>query len=89
MVLCHVFADPQHADTVYITNLQMWKSTDGGTNFTEITTPHGDNHDLWIDPSDSLRMVQGNDGGACVSFNGEKAGQAYITSSPLSFTAWT
>ena len=70
---CHVFADPQHADTVYITNLQMWKSTDGGTNFIEITTPHGDNHDLWIDPSDSLRMVQGNDGGACVSFNGGKS----------------
>ena len=67
---CHVFADPQHADTVYITNLQMWKSTDGGFNFSEITTPHGDNHDLWIDPGNSKRMVQGNDGGACVSFNG-------------------
>ena len=70
---CHVFADPQHADTVYITNLQMWKSTDGGTNFVEITTPHGDNHDLWIDPNDSQRMIQGNDGGACVSFNGGKS----------------
>ncbi len=67
---CHVFADPQHADTVYITNLQMWKSTDGGTNFSEITTPHGDNHDLWIDPNNAQRMVQGNDGGACVSYNG-------------------
>ena len=69
---CHVFADPQHADTVYITNLQMWKSTDGGTNFSEITTPHGDNHDLWIDPENPQRMVQGNDGGACVSYNGGK-----------------
>ena len=67
---CHVFADPQHADTVYITKLQMWKSTDGGTNFSEITTPHGDNHDLWIDPNNTQRMVQGNDGGACVSYNG-------------------
>jgi len=67
---CHVFADPQHADTVYVTNLQMWKSTDGGSNFSEITTPHGDNHDLWIDQSNSQRMIQGNDGGACVSFNG-------------------
>jgi len=67
---CHVFADPQHADTVYITNLQMWKSTDGGTNFSEITTPHGDNHDLWVDPNNAQRMVQGNDGGACVSYNG-------------------
>ena len=48
----------------------MWKSTDGGTNFSEITTPHGDNHDLWIDPNNPQRMVQGNDGGACVSYNG-------------------
>ncbi len=66
----HVFADPGHADTVYVTNLQMWKSTDGGASFSEVTTPHGDNHDLWIDPLHPLRMVQGNDGGACVSFNG-------------------
>jgi len=66
----HVFADPGHPDTVYVTNLQMWKSTDGGGSFREITTPHGDNHDLWIDPANPRRMVEGNDGGACVSFNG-------------------
>ncbi len=66
----HIFADPQDADTIYINNLKMWKSTDGGKNYTEITTPHGDNHALWIDPNDPQRMVQGNDGGACVSFNG-------------------
>ncbi|MBX9942724.1 MAG: hypothetical protein K2Y40_01480 [Reyranella sp.] len=66
----HVFADTGHADTVFVTNLQMWKSTDGGTNFAEITTPHGDNHDLWIDPTDANRMIEGNDGGANVSFNG-------------------
>ena len=66
----HVFADPAHAETVYINNLQMWRSTDGGTSFAEILTPHGDNHDLWIDPADPQRMVQGNDGGANVSFNG-------------------
>jgi photosystem II stability/assembly factor-like uncharacterized protein len=66
----HVFADPGHADTVYLTNLQMWKSTDGGVSFTEVTTPHGDNHDLWIDPNNPRRMIEGNDGGACVSFNG-------------------
>ena len=66
----HVFADPCDAETVYVLNLQMWKSTDGGTSFTEINTPHGDNHDLWIDPADPNRMVQGNDGGACVSCNG-------------------
>ena len=66
----HVFADPGHADTVYVTNLQMWKSTDGGVSYSEVTTPHGDNHDLWIDPANPKRMIEGNDGGACVSFNG-------------------
>jgi photosystem II stability/assembly factor-like uncharacterized protein len=66
----HVFADPCHGETVYVANLQLWKSTDGGTGFTEIQTPHGDNHDLWIDPTDPNRMVEGNDGGACVSVNG-------------------
>jgi photosystem II stability/assembly factor-like uncharacterized protein len=65
----HVFADTCDAETVYVLNLQMWKSTDGGSSFSEILTPHGDNHDLWIDPVNPSRMVQGNDGGACVSFN--------------------
>ena len=66
----HIFADPQDPDTVYVNNLKMWKSIDGGKNWNEITTPHGDNHDLWIDPADPHRMINGNDGGACVSFNG-------------------
>ncbi len=66
----HVFADPCHAETVYVANLALWKSTDGGASFTEIQTPHGDNHDLWIDPADPNRMIEGNDGGACVSCNG-------------------
>ena len=66
----HIFSDPVNADTVYVTNYQMWKSTDGGVSFHEITTPHGDNHDLWIDPLDPNRMIEGNDGGACVSYNG-------------------
>ena len=65
----HVFADPQDADTVYVNNLRMWKSTDAGAHFTQVPTPHGDNHDLWIDPNDNRRMIQGNDGGANVSFN--------------------
>ncbi|HXF62155.1 MAG TPA: glycosyl hydrolase, partial [Caldilineaceae bacterium] len=67
---CHVIADPQDADTVYVLNLSMWKSTDGGKTFSEVGTPHGDNHDLWIDPRNNRRMIEGNDGGACVSFNG-------------------
>jgi photosystem II stability/assembly factor-like uncharacterized protein len=66
---CHVVADPLDPDTVYVLNIKAWKSTDGGRTFTQLTTPHGDNHDLWIDPRDPRRMIEGNDGGACVSFN--------------------
>ncbi len=66
----HVFADSGDDETVYVANFQLWKSTDGGRGFTEIQTPHGDNHDLWIDPADPKRMIEGNDGGACVSMNG-------------------
>ena len=73
----HVFADPQDPDTVWVLNYQAWKSVDGGRTFSQVTTPHGDNHDLWIDPRDSDRMIEGNDGGASVSFNG---GESWSTS---------
>ena len=66
----HLTPDPQDADTVYVNNLRFWKSIDGGKTYSMIGTPHGDNHDLWIDPGNPQRMVQGNDGGACVSLNG-------------------
>lgn len=66
----HITADPVDSETVYINNLSFWKSTDGGRTFVEIATPHGDNHDLWIDPANNRRMIQGNDGGANVSYNG-------------------
>ncbi|MCE2473872.1 MAG: glycosyl hydrolase, partial [Anaerolineae bacterium] len=66
----HLTADPVDPNTIYINNLNFWKSTDGGHNFTEITTPHGDDHDLWIHPRNNQIMIHGNDGGACVSLNG-------------------
>lgn len=66
----HLTADPVAADTIYVNNLSFWKSTDGGHNFSEITTPHGDNHDLWVNPDNPRILVHGNDGGCCVSLNG-------------------
>ncbi len=66
----HLTADPRDGDTIYVNNLSFWKSTDGGRNFVEIATQHGDNHDLWIDLHNPQRMIQGNDGGANVSLNG-------------------
>jgi photosystem II stability/assembly factor-like uncharacterized protein len=69
----HIVADPSDADTVWVLNLKCWKSVDGGKTFTAIPTPHGDNQDLWIDPRNSERMIEGNDGGANVTFNGGRS----------------
>jgi photosystem II stability/assembly factor-like uncharacterized protein len=66
----HVFADPVDRETVYIANTGLYRSTDGGTDFTYIRAPHGDHHDLWIDPRDPQVLINGNDGGANVSTNG-------------------
>jgi photosystem II stability/assembly factor-like uncharacterized protein len=66
----HVFAHPTDPETVYVLNLRMWRSRDGGVTFTEVPTPHGDNHDLWIDPASPDRMIEGNDGGAVITFDG-------------------
>jgi len=63
-------ADPADEDTVYVLNVRFHRSKDGGKTFEAVATPHGDNHDLWIDPNDPLRMVQSNDGGANVSYDG-------------------
>ncbi len=66
----HITADTQDVDTVYVQNYGCWKSTDAGDSFEQMPTPHGDEHAMWIDPTDNQRIVKGNDGGACVSFNG-------------------
>ena len=66
----HVIADPKDSNALYILNVEMHKSTDGGHTFNKIKVPHGDNHGLWIDPQDNRRMIQSNDGGATVSFDG-------------------
>ena len=65
-----LYADPQEKDVVYVVNVRFYRSEDGGKTFETIRTPHGDNHDLWIAPSDNRRMVEANDGGANVTFNG-------------------
>ena len=63
-------ADPSNADVVYAGAEGFFKSTDAGKTFTVLRTPHGDNHDIWINPKDSQIMVQANDGGANVSTDG-------------------
>ena len=65
-----VTADPTNADHVYINNEGYYESTDGGRTFARVSTPHGDNHDLWINPDNPLIQVQSNDGGANVTMDG-------------------
>jgi photosystem II stability/assembly factor-like uncharacterized protein len=66
----HVFADPKNPDVVYILNTGTYRSIDGGKSFNPIRTPHGDNHGFWIDPTNTKRMINGNDGGATISTDG-------------------
>jgi photosystem II stability/assembly factor-like uncharacterized protein len=68
----HIIADPQDADTVYVLNVDFYKSTDGGRSFNKVKVPHGDNHGLWIDPKNPRRMIASNDGGATVTLDGGK-----------------
>lgn len=65
-----IFADPQDADIVHVLNKNWFMSRDGGRTYEGVEPPHGDNHDLWIDPTDNQRWIQGNDGGATVTNNG-------------------
>jgi len=63
-------ADPTNADVVYAGAEGFFKSTDGGKTMAPMRTPHGDNHDIWISPRDGNTIIQSNDGGANVSFDG-------------------
>ena len=67
-----IFADPVDENTLYICNVGFHKSIDGGKTFERIRTPHGDHHDHWINPDNPKNMILGNDGGACITFNGGK-----------------
>jgi photosystem II stability/assembly factor-like uncharacterized protein len=66
-----IYADQKDKNGVYILNVGFFKSSDGGVKFNKtIKLPHGDNHDLWIDPNDPMRLAQANDGGGTISVNG-------------------
>ena len=68
----HLSADPNDPDTVWVLNVPLMKSIDGGRSFSKVSTPHGDHQDHWINPDDSRNMINGNDGGATITFDGGK-----------------
>lgn len=65
-----IYADVASEDIVYVVNVRFWRSKDGGRTYESISTPHGDHHDLWIDPEDANHLIIADDGGAQVSFDG-------------------
>ncbi len=66
----HVFADPDSENAVYVCNVRFYKSIDGGKTFDKrYRVPHGDTHDLWINPDQPDIMINANDGGASISLN--------------------
>ncbi|HRG91624.1 MAG TPA: hypothetical protein PLZ10_01685, partial [Chitinophagaceae bacterium] len=73
-----VFVDPKNENKVYCPNVGFMLSTDAGKTFKSINTPHGDHHDLWIDPADGNRMIVADDGGAQISFDGGNNWSTYM-----------
>lgn len=67
---CRIYADSQNEDMVYVMNVSYGISKDGGRTFQLKNAPHGDHHDLWIDPDNNLRMAIADDGGAQISNDG-------------------
>jgi len=65
-----IYAHPTEKDRVFVLNVGFHESRDGGKTFPiRYNPPHGDNHDLWIDPTNPQRWINGNDGGANVTVN--------------------
>jgi photosystem II stability/assembly factor-like uncharacterized protein len=64
-----IYAHPTEKDEVFVMNVAFHRSSDGGRTFRTVRTPHSDNHDLWIDPTNPQRWINANDGGANVTVN--------------------
>lgn len=69
----NVEVDPTNPDIVYSNANPLLKSIDGGETWKEMSVPHGDNHDIWLNPQNPNILIQANDGGANVSLNGGKS----------------
>ena len=67
---CRIYADTQNEDKVWVMNVSYGVSKDGGKTFELKNAPHGDHHDLWIDPNNNQRMAIADDGGAQISNDG-------------------
>jgi predicted O-methyltransferase YrrM/photosystem II stability/assembly factor-like uncharacterized protein len=69
----YIDADPKNPDIVWVNNLALWRSQDGGRTFERVPAPHGDMHGMWINPDNPSFLIQSNDGGANVSVDGGRS----------------
>ena len=80
-----IYADSQNEDKIYILNVSYGVSTDGGKTFTLKNAPHGDHHDLWIDPHNNMRLAIADDGGAQISNDGGNNWTTYFNQPTAQF----
>ena len=66
----HVYAHPTEADVLWVMNSGLFRSIDAGRSFQRVAMPHSDHHDMWINPLRPDIVLNGNDGGATISFDG-------------------
>ena len=69
---CNIYAHPKNADVIYSSANKFMVSIDAGKTWDIRETPHGDNHDIWINPNHDNIWIQSNDGGGNVTFNSGK-----------------
>ena len=71
MYYSQIWVDPNDPERVYLAGSAMYRSSDGGRNFTADAAAgvHLDHHALWIDPADSDHLILGGDGGVSVSWD--------------------
>ncbi|HEX2343775.1 MAG TPA: hypothetical protein VHI98_25115 [Vicinamibacterales bacterium] len=69
----YVDVNPKNENEVWVNELSLHKSTDGGRTFTQVSTPHGDNHGIWFNPDNPSIAIQCNDGGANVTLDGGRS----------------
>ena len=77
MYYAHIVPDPKNADRIFIMNVELRESTDGGKTLHKVNevNHHGDNHDMWIDPSDTRHWLLGSDGGMYETWDDAKSWQ--------------
>jgi photosystem II stability/assembly factor-like uncharacterized protein len=67
-----LFPDPNNENTLYVMSASAFKSIDGGITWDDISSTHGDYHNLWINPANSNNMIISDDGGSAITINSGK-----------------